>query len=770
MVALAGLADFGSAVSGDTLVAYAAHGSGAYLVLPSAGAMTAFALTMTRVSGDSSAERGYAMLDVEVGCDYPLDDALAMVRATDPTATATAIPIDIGYARLVSAGAGLALPEPVTQPVMLGYSAAAGARWSQHLDLAVGEVIKGAVQQGSLLFGVRIEFAVRGVAARAAGMVSFVPSALASQLLGFQKSITREDLIVRLSDPSKTPALQTAARRIDIAEALADRWLAAFGQFVPAADAQGYACFAMAANLPLELLDWDLSLPAAGTRAYALRLDTVSGLAALDPGTLVAEVTIPPLDLGFREVQVAANLPAPRQGAPAIGVRISTPAAPPKRPNGISQTVSFQPPDDIARASLRFDPDETFAYDLTPFAVVAGGAFAHELDAPALHQSAGFVQLQARDFQLVFAHITASPRLVAAAAIDGELTYAWQSKIGRVPFKLVHGAADVAIAMPIDATGATLSVTAKSADGTVLTAPPLAAGRISLDFPAFAEFGPRTVAVHAVFGPDDAPLTLEFEPENGVGAGSIALAPFAPDSHFAYFAASPFQAGYRFRPQGGAWSALRTPEETLNVNSQGVVMNLTEQASEQPPPPKPFELDGIDLTVDPYQPEVLRYIPAAPVPELTAAGKPTLTIVKTAQGASLQFGVHLDLPPDGAATLARQVAQAQPALASARLQPASLAVQSISVKLADSTGKGVEIGTARGSAFPPYAAVFSIQLNPAQAGQAISAVGGRTGVLSVDYTVSTPGRDSPLTRSADLAAWFSGTSGLSHVLSPAVLN
>ena len=138
-------------------------------------------------------------------------------------------------------------------------------------------------------------------------------------------------------------------------------------------------------------------------------------------------------------------------------------------------------------------------------------------------------------------------------------------------------------------------------------------------------------------------------------------------------------------------------------------------------------------------------------------------ILKTAQSVSLQFGVHFDLPAGGEAALAAEIAKAQPDMASDQLQPAMVHVQHIGVRLADGAGDNPEIASSTGSAFPPYAAVFSIPLTAAQGAQAISAVGGRSGILSVEYTVDLPGTDSPLVKSADVASWFAGTSGLDHV-------
>ncbi len=761
---LNGLPDFGTTLSSDDTVTYAAFGGGPYAVLPGLGPLADLQLTMIRRADEVGAAGGYATLDVEVGCNYPLDKALALVRGVNPGATVTAAPIGLGYARLTPSGTAVALPLAMTVPTPLGWARSDGARWTDRLDLDTAELIKGALQAGSLLFGVRIEFVLSGVAPRAAAQVSFVPAALMPQVLGgtTQTFLTREDLVTRLTDQSLSPALQTDALRADVADAVADRLLATFGQFAPAAGALDFPGFNITGALPTERLDWDLSQAAAAQRAFMLRLDTLSGLAALDPTALVRELTIPPLDLGFREVIMAANLPAPRMGAPAIGVRLSAPPAPPNRPSGINQTVVFTAPDDAGQVTLRFDPNETFAYDLTPFALVAAGALVREFDAPPRPSGDNFVQLQASDFELAFSHITASDRLVAAASINGTLTFAFGGVNGSAAFKLTATAPDMSVAMPAGATGASLAFTATTPDGVVHQLPSVAPGRIRLDLSSFPAYGPQRVAVHCAFTGGEAPLSLDFAPDNGQGAASLALAPSAPDATWGYFAASPFRGGYRFRPSGGDWSPLLDPSIPLAVSPEGV-MPSPEPSAAGSDPAAPFELDGVQLAPDPDVPGVLRYLPATPTPELDTSGRPTLLILKTPQSASLQFGVHFDLPAGGEAALAAEIAKAQPDLASERLQPAMVNVQHIGVRLADGAGANTEIASSTGSAFPPYAAVFSIPLTAAQGAQAISAVGGRSGILSVEYTVDIPGAETPLVKSADVATWFAGTSGLDHV-------
>jgi hypothetical protein len=757
---LIGMPDFGTALTGDAVVAYAAYGGGAYWVLPGLGALADLQLTMIRRADDLSAEGNYAMLDVEVGCDYPLDKALALARAENPGATVSSAPIELGFARLIPSGTSVALPAAMTAPMPLGWARSDGARWTDRLDLTTAELIKGASLGGTLLFGVRIEFILNGVAPRMAAQTRFVPSILIPQLLGGsgQTFLAREDLVTRLSDQSLSPALQTDALRADVAEALADRLLGAFGQFAPAAGATDFPGFTISGPLPAERLDWDLSQPTSAPRAFAIRLDTVSGLSALDSASMVRELTIPPLDLGFRDVALAANLPAPRTGAPAIGVRLSAPPAPPNRPSGINQTVVFTPPDDGGRTTLRFDPNETFAYNLTPFALVAAGALEREIDAPPKPCNDNFVQLQASDFQLVFSHVTASDRLAAAATVGGTLTYALGGVAGSVSIRLNATTQGVAVAMPAGATGASLAFVATTPDGTVAKLPPFPPGRIRLDLSSFPDYGPHRIAVRGAFTGNETPLTLELAQEEGAGSTSLVLTPSAPDATFGYVAASPFKAGYRFRPAGGAWSPVMAPGAALTVDASGAVQENGMFT------PSPFEVDGVSLVAEPGPPLTLRYVPAAPTPELSPSGAPTLLIVKSPQTAILQFGVHFELPPDGQTALLAKVAKINPALAGARLQPAMMHVESAVARLADDNGLLAQIGVSSPtSSFPPYAALFNVTLNPDQTAQAMSAVNGRPGVLVVDFTLAMPGSDGPIVKTTDIATWFAAGDGKNHI-------
>jgi hypothetical protein len=179
-------------------------------------------------------------------------------------------------------------------------------------------------------------------------------------------------------------------------------------------------------------------------------------------------------------------------------------------------------------------------------------------------------------------------------------------------------------------------------------------------------------------------------------------------------------------------------------------------------PIEPFDIDGIHLEPSDDGATIF-YIPATPIPELDPAGRPTLSVLKTALSTTLQLGAHFDLDAATFAALPAKIAAKVPALAAARLQPADMTVRKASVVLTDQAGVETELAAAVTSAFPPYAVVFAVTLTPAQAAETISAVGGRLGVLFVDYLFQERGADAPSRRRGDVATWFHGGEGMTHV-------
>jgi hypothetical protein len=303
---------------------------------------------------------------------------------------------------------------------------------------------------------------------------------------------------------------------------------------------------------------WDLNQPCIVPRAFALQFDLLTALrAAGDPASLVHERIIPPLDLGFHRIIVAANLPPNRIGVPAIGVRIDIAPSPPQRPSGITQTMVFEAPDDQQAISVSLSPGESLRYDMVCFAILAAGAAVQQIEARPKACSSEWIQLQASDFPLEFVHITASDRLLALARIDGALAYQHADKAIHQPVQLDRDVPDIAIAFPSDASGVAIAFTATALDSNKsLAIPGQSDGRILLDLTSFPDYGPHRVPIRCEFRSGTGMVSVDLASEEDANPATVTLVPSAPTGTWGYVAQSPFHAGYRYRCQDGDWVSV----------------------------------------------------------------------------------------------------------------------------------------------------------------------------------------------------------------------
>jgi hypothetical protein len=568
------LPDFQATLAAGASQVFAPYAAGAFAVLPTgvvvaqANGQPMLSLTLVSQPDQPGVAGDYAVLDIALDLQVPLDAALVAARGVRADATVAPATIELGFARLTQAGLDVTLPKDMTTPAPLGWIAA-GARWTPRLDASTGALLKNALLQGTLLLHARLEFTVRGVAPPVAAATSFVPATLIPALLGGSATIGVPQLLARLADPS-LPLEVIGGSRAAAAQALCDRILAVWGSFVPAAGADDPPCFAFPGPLPISRMDWDLRTPAEGLRAYMLQLAPLAPTRGMaDPSSLVHEISIPPLDLGFRDIVVSANLPPNRAGLPAIGVRISLPPAPPDRPSGIDASAMFTPPGDTARINIRLGPDEPLAYTATTFAIVVAGASVQQLEAPGRPAQGPFLRLQPTDFPLAFAHVTASDRLLAQATVTGALTYAHGAAQAVQPIALQAGTAELSVAAPAAAADAVITLTAVAADGTKVALSPQKPGVVRLDLASFPGYGPHRIAISAPIPAGAMPLLLEFESEDGASQGTAMLTPASPTAGWGYVAGSPFRAGFRFRVKGGTWSAVMAARNTLALNADG---------------------------------------------------------------------------------------------------------------------------------------------------------------------------------------------------------
>lgn len=604
---LDGLPDFQAYSSTASSAMFAPFETGSYIVLPQllaiasdAGGDPKFALELIERLGDLSPSGQYAMLDFSLTGDFQLDGALAAARVTSPAATVKPLAFNSGFARLYATTGEVAPTSDLLAPVTLGWASADYARFTTRLSMQAGELVKGAIAGGSLLLGARIEYDAVGVAPRVPATIEFKPAQLLDTLLAGKtmRQIATGDLLASLTGSSQTfPLKITGTPSGDFAGAVVSRLIAAFGALTPAPGIGDppYVVFKDASGLPPDAVLWDLSVPAIGNRQWVLLLDVLTDLRAYAAksgiGSLVKNVMVPPLEVGFCRIDFDANLPPNRLGVPAIGANVDVAPNPPMRPSSISQQVTFTEPDDSGSVQFRLSPSEQITYAVSGFAVVAAGQMVEQFAMPPRQHSDTWVHLAADDFPVVFSHVTAAQRLLSLATLEIVLTYSLDGKTRQLEFELTPQAGAVAMGMPRSATGASLLITATPGDGAAaITLPPMQPGRIELDVTAFREYGPHRIDI--VTKPSGGvPIVLDLQSEEQAAiAGSIPdqrfLTTDQPSTTWSYVVTSPFHAGYRCRKSAatgaaaGSWSAVLSPFNPLLLNADGSLAGASGNGSQ----------------------------------------------------------------------------------------------------------------------------------------------------------------------------------------------
>ena len=605
MTSLKGLPDFQYPLappSADSdVIMFAPFEAGSYSVLPrqvelakDGDGRPRFQLQLIKHATGAGEESQYSVMSMSLAGAFAMDDALTAARAATPDALVKAAEIQNGFIRLYATTAAVSLPAEMTTPVPLGLAGQDFARWTMRLPLTVGELIAGALTANSIIFGARLEYALGGVASRVPVFVQFEPAKLIAALVQGKAGgqIALPDLLAAFTGPSGALPYVIVAGTIPdpqiFGQAMTDRLIAAYGSFVPAPMIEGppYIAFQPPPDpVATTTLQWDLAQPVFTTRQWATLLDPLTALqtAAKANGadSLVKNLVIPPLALGFLRIDLAANLPAPRVGVPAIGVTLSIPANPPERPQAQSTTVLLTPPDDRGSATFRLAPGEPAAYEIGAFAMIAAGRGIRRYESPRKTMTAAWIELQPADFPVRFAHLTAEPRLLAAASVQGVLRYAIGGKGMEQPFTVTPLGVGLAIPPVPDAT---ISLVASpSGAGTALTLSAVIATSIRLDFTSFAQYGPHAVQIECRMTVDDPPLFIEMLADARLDDASAAPAKFAltpgkPNGRWGYVAQSPFRAGYRFRVAATGseppkpWSDVRPPLATLSLDAKGSIL------------------------------------------------------------------------------------------------------------------------------------------------------------------------------------------------------
>jgi hypothetical protein len=609
---LVGLPNFRSPLTTGDLLLYEPWGTGSYWLLPSQITVAQdgtgkpkFTLALVKCQDDPSAAGQYAVLDLSLGGDFPLDEALAAARAVTPDATVAPIAINRGFTRLYATTTAVPLPADLTTPVPLGWGGPDLGRWTTRLSIDSGELIKGAISNQALLFSARIEFDLIGVCAAIDVTVEFEPAVLLKALLSgsANRQIAYTDLLAFFTHPREALPLKIVGTLSDadvglFPQVMADRIAAAYSVLVPAPAVTDHPFGSFIdpsdpVHFSAGTVRWDLSLPVAVPRQSVFLLDTLTGLQATDPASLVKEVFVPPLPLGFYRIDLAANLPSPRIGVPAIGVNIAVPANPPMRPFAVSQTVTFTSPDDRGSASLQLSPAEPLHYALSGFAVVVAGNSVEEITLPPRSLTTPWVQLQCNDFPVQFSHLNAASRLLQMAEVSGILTYGIGGKIVQQSFALTAAAPGLAVAAPPAAINLSITVTVTPNDGSAALILSLQFADYNLDVTSFPEYGPHRISIECQLSPGSSPVFVELIPDYAVNdpAAGIAKQVFTPDQPNAvwgYFTPSPFRPGYRYRFAATAsnaapqpWSAALSPFAVLTLNPESMMPTISQASLSQ---------------------------------------------------------------------------------------------------------------------------------------------------------------------------------------------
>lgn len=151
--------------------------------------------------------------------------------------------------------------------------------------------------------------------------------------------------------------------------------------------------------------------------------------------------------------------------------------------------------------------------------------------------------------------------------------------------------------------------------------------------------------------------------------------------------------------------------------------------------PEHPELAGVRFYPSDSDPETFFFLPDAPEPQRDPQGRPSLTLWVDNAGARLQLGGRWDVAPDRLAALKRELLRRQPELSPAlvRLAPAPLSQVAAELALGDGEQAPVSLARVPSSGFAPYQTLFNVTLDATQREQALAALHGRTGFLTLAY-------------------------------------
>ncbi|MEF2277374.1 hypothetical protein V3W47_03625 [Deinococcus sp. YIM 134068] len=530
-------------------VAFASDGDG----LPD------FRLALVRGGGPFT--RTSARLELRLEATYDL------AGAGVPPAQLTPLLPSSGHLRLSLPLSGSGQAETLAVP--LTWSTLGRARVTWRLGAEAGAVLRGALEGGTLALGANVVLALRGVAARGGGHVTFDPQALVRTLAGVRDDrgrTTYEALQTFLRAPwDGQPWRWQPSGRGDETPwaALLDRCLARFGRLAPPEDGDLSPAVTFDEPPPGEMT-WPLDDVLETWRPVPLEwrpLEAMRGWAER-AGTerFVTLISAPPLPRGEVPLEAVGNLPAHRVNVLEVGAHVAVPARPPFRPQPVHVTLTLTP-QDTANATLRLSPGEVPAYEVRPYvlltSVTAGSPRTRVLTGPSRPGSGEVLELGVADLPAHFIPVAAEAALLERAVLMGAVAWTEADGEHHVPIRLERGRAEVSVAVPLGVEP-TLCLRAEALSrGASLDLPTSDIERpVTLwHLPGFGAHRVRFVAPTGTSA-----LSVEVETEAGGLPTTLHLRRDRPEAEWSYVVDDPFRPGYRFRPlPDGAWSPYLSP-------------------------------------------------------------------------------------------------------------------------------------------------------------------------------------------------------------------
>lgn len=544
-----------------------------------------FRLALVRAPGLTP--RTSARLDLRLEAAYDL--AGAGERLGVPAALLAPLLPTSGHLRLTLPLSGAGLDETLSVP--LAWNGLGRARVTWRLSAEAGAVLRGALAGGTLALGANVVLALRGVAARGTGEVTFDPQALVRALSGVRDErgrTTDEALRAFFREPWDGRPWRWRSRGAEDAQpwaALLDRCLARFARLAPPEGGDLSPALTFGEPPPGEMT-WALGDVVETWRPVALEWRPLDGLRAgeADPERFITLVSAPPLPRGSVGLEAVGNLPGERVNVPQVGAHVTVAARPPARPQPAQATLVLEPPRDTATTTLRLSPGESLTYETRPYlllsSVVGAGPRTRVLTGPPLAGTGGTLELGVADLPAHFYPLAAEPALLERAVLTGAVAWTEGAEEHRVPVRLERSRPEVCVAVP---TGAEPSLRLRAESltgGGTLELPALDVSERSITLWHLPGFGAQTVRF--VWRPTGtAPgLDLEVEPEAGGPPTRLHLRRDRPGAEWSYVVDDPFRPRYRFRVlPDGAWAAYVSPLDTREVTLTLPQADPTEEVS-----------------------------------------------------------------------------------------------------------------------------------------------------------------------------------------------